>query len=392
MSGALTDTSILAGSSQASGYDIDNSARFNRSDGVYLSRTPSAGNRKTWTWSGWFKIGDPAVADGSVGHRRLFGINEANNDTQTFELGLNQNNKLNATGWNNNFRTTTAVYRDPSAWYHCVWRFDSTNATADDRLRLYVNGEQITAFDANFTFTQNTDYGINQAAQTYVGWAGSGTVNAYSWDGYLSEVHFIDGQSLAPSSFAETDEDTSQWKAIKYAGTYGTNGFYLKFADSAALGTDSSGNGNNWTPTNLAATDQMIDTPQNSTGGNFCTMNPLDKASSSYNTLKEGNLHLEATGQGSALSTFAVSSGTWYWECLVTIEPTWWPVVGFCKTTANVGVGNQNYTGEQTGSWGYKTEDGKWYVDGSTSSTYTAVSAGDIMQFALDMDLSHIHI
>ena len=89
MSGALTDTSILAGSSQASGYDIDNSARFNRSDGVYLSRTPSAGNRKTWTWSGWFKIGDPAVADGSVGHRRLFGINEANNDTQTFELGLN---------------------------------------------------------------------------------------------------------------------------------------------------------------------------------------------------------------------------------------------------------------------------------------------------------------
>jgi hypothetical protein len=116
-------------------------------------------------------------------------------------------------------------------------------------------------------------------------------------------------------------------------------------------------------------------------------MNPLAKSSSSYNTLKEGNLHLEATGQGSVMSTFAISAGKWYWECLVTIEPTWWPVVGFSKTTSNhARYGNQNWTGEQTGSWGYLTEDGKWYVDGSVVATYTGVSAGDILQFALDMD------
>ena len=202
---------------------------------------------------------------------------------------------------------------------------------------------------------------------------GSQDGSARFWDGYMDEIRISDSARYTTTFTPSTTEFTAD-----------ANTKLLIHSEwNGGLGADSSGNKNDFAVTNLVATDVVIDTPTN----NYCTMNPLAKASSSYNTLKEGNLHLEATGQGSAMSTFAMSSGQWYWECLVTIEPTWWPVVGFSKTTANLGhVGNQNWTGDQTGSWGYLTEDGKWYVDGSTSSTYTAVSAGDIMQFAIDMD------
>ena len=303
---SLTGNNIIAGASgQTTGYDIDQSLRFNRPDAPYLEKTFSASNRKTWTWSGWFKLADPSVADGSVGHRRFFGTNTGNSDSTTFELGINTDNKLIATGWNNNFRITTAVYRDPSSWYHVVYVFDSTDSTADDRLKMYVNGEQITSFTNSYTVTQDADYGVNQSGAHYVGYGGSGAGNAYCMDGYLAEIHFIDGQALTPASFGETNEDTNQWQAIEYAGSYGTNGFYQKYQDSSALGDDSSGNTNDFTATNLAATDQVIDSPTN----NFCTINPLASFSA---TLTEGNL--KVTGGNDMSATFGVFSGKWYWE------------------------------------------------------------------------------
>ena len=256
---SLTGNNILGGASgQTTGYDIDQSLRFNRPDAPYLEKTFSASNRKTWTWSGWFKLADPSVADGSVGHRRFFGTNTGNSDSTTFELGINTDNKLIATGWNNNFRITTAVYRDPSSWYHVVYVFDSTDSTADDRLKMYVNGERITSFTNSYTVTQDADYGVNQSGAHYVGYGGSGAGNAYCMDGYLAEIHFIDGTALTPASFGETNEDTNQWQAIEYAGSYGTNGFYQKYQDSSALGDDSSGNTNDFTATNLVATDQVL--------------------------------------------------------------------------------------------------------------------------------------
>ncbi|MDP6770701.1 MAG: hypothetical protein QF704_08415, partial [Anaerolineales bacterium] len=178
-------------------------------------------------------------------------------------------------------------------------------------------------------------------------------------DGYMDEIRVSKGVARYTANF-----------------TVATEAFGNK-----TLGADSSGNDNDFTPTNLVATDQMLDSPTN----NFCTMNPLAKASDSYNTLKEGNLHLEATGQGSAMSTFAMSSGQWYWECRIGTAPSWWPIVGFGKTTTAVGVGNQNYTGEQTGSWGYKPDGGQFYIDGSVDATYTSAAVGDILQFALDI-------
>ena len=229
---SLTGNNILGGASgQATGYDIDQSLRFNRPDAPYLEKTFSASNRKTWTWSGWFKLADPSVADGSVGNRRFFGTNTGNSDSTTLEIGLNPDNKLFVSGWDNNFRITTALYRDPGSWYHCTIVFDSTDSTANDRLKLYINGERITDLDTNFTITQDADYGVNQAGAHYVGYGGTGAGNAYCMDGYLAEIHFIDGTALTPASFGETNSATNQWVPIEVTGmTYGTNGFYQKYS------------------------------------------------------------------------------------------------------------------------------------------------------------------
>jgi hypothetical protein len=362
-------------------FQVGNSLMFDYNSDSYLHYTPSAaGNQKTWTFSGWFKRGNLTGGvmtffssdDGSSSNRTALGWSAL----EEWEVAMISSSQTNAV-W-----STSELARDPAAWYHFVCALDTTESTAADRLKLYVNGERITSFRQSPAIDLNGDYDMNSSGGKMVVGRRDYATDRY-YDGYLAEVYFIDGQALDASSFGELDSTTNQWIPIYASGlTFGTNGFYLKFRDSAALGDDSSGNTNDFTPTNLVATDQMVDTPMN----NFCTMNPLTKASDSYNTLKEGNLHLEATGQGSVRSTFAMSSGKWYWECLVTIEPTWWPVVGFGKTTTNVGTGNQNYTGEQADSWGYKTDVGQFYIDGSIDATYTSVSAGDIMQFALDID------
>ena len=378
--GVFSENAII-GASNPTGYDIDQSLRFNRPDAQYLQRTFGASNRKTWTWSGWFKLADPSVADGSVGHRRFFGTNTGNSDSTTFELGLNQDNKLNATGWNNNFRTTTAVYRDPNQWYHCVWVFDSTDSTADDRLKLYVNGEQITSFTNSYTVTQDTDYGINQSGAHYVGYGGSGAGNAYCMDGYLAEIHFIDGQALTPASFGETNEDTNQWLPIKYAGSYGTNGFYQKYQDSSALGDDSSGNTNDFTTVSVAATDQVKDSPTN----NFCTLNPLNLVTNT--TLSEGNLKADCTtgNDGAALGTMSVSSGKWYWEVLQTTananNDISMGVMELSRKMAPQGVGSDVYPNS------YLYGNDGWNAKyNSTTSTINTYGAGDIIGWALDLD------
>jgi hypothetical protein len=241
------------------------------------------------------------------------------------------------------------------SWDHVAVVKEAT--TASSLTKIYINGVE-----------QNSgtgEYWDDSSNALTIG-GPSGGLNAY-----LDEIRI-----------SNTDRYTSAFTPSTTAFTADANTLLLIHSDwTGGLGQDISGNKNDFTVTNLVATDQMVDSPTN----NFCTMNPLAKASDSYNTLKEGNLHLEATGQGSVMSTFAMSAGKWYWECLVTIEPTWWPLIGFGKTTTPVGLGNQNYTGEQTGSWGYLTETGVWYVDGSSAATYTAVSAGDIMQVAIDI-------
>ena len=376
------------------GYEIQRSLRFNSADSAYLNRTPaSAGNRKTWTWSAWIKRSELPGSRIS-----LFACLFGGNDNSTFWLGFDENNRL-AVGVNTVFLLqTSSVYRDVSAWYHVVLAVDTTQATAANRLKLYVNGTQITAFDTNNLATavsQNMDLAIN-AAQPHT--LGRIDLPAWYFPGYMTEVNFIDGQALTPSSFGAFDAQTGVWGPTRYAGSYGTNGFYLNFSDNsnttaATLGKDYSGNSNNWTPNNFsvsagAGNDSLVDVPTNwgtDTGvggtvrGNYCTLNPLDKGANV--SVADGNLTATVTSTGGiVLSTFGVSSGKWYWE--MTRNGGADCVIGIANAFAN----RTAYLGFDSNGWGYIGSNGN-KINNATSAAYGAsYASGDVVGVALDMD------
>ncbi len=284
-----------AGGQAAEVYEIDESCRFTRGDSAYLYRTPgSASNRRTWTFSSWVKrgtiVGDEGVhlfgADrgGGYGDRICFGNGD---DTDNFNVLFNDagSGRLQ----------TTALYRDPSAWYHFVVSVDTTQGTAADRVKIYVNGDQVTAFDTASYPAEDLECAINNNVAQHIGSRG-GSASQFM-EGYLAEVCLIDGTALDASSFGETNSTTGQWVPIDVSDlTFGTNGFLMAFQDSSALGDDTSGNGNDYTSSGLAATDQVTDTPTN----NYCTWNPLDY----HNTaLKEGNLNAIVTADGGVRGT-----------------------------------------------------------------------------------------
>jgi hypothetical protein len=361
----------------STGYDIDNSLRFNDDDSAYLSRTPSsAGNRKTWTWSGWVKRGNLSLpaADGV-----LFLAYNGNNNDNYVSLRFNTDGTLRCSQYFNDLRRTTQLFRDTSAWYHLVVAMDTTQATADDRTKLYVNGVQITDFSTTNNYGLNATTGANHTGVHRVG----GSPGEY-FDGYLAEVHFIDGQALDPTSFGETG-DYGEWKPIAYAGTYGTNGFYLDFKNSGSLGNDANGS-NNWTPTNLAATDQMLDSPTN----NFATWNPLQRDGTI--TLSEGNTIAMCSSSSNwqdIATTMAVPvSGKWYWEFLSKAVNQWCDcgIVDanssdyFGNTAAGSHISQTGNRGIVYAGWGQKGIDGVF-------TTYGASHTGnDTIGIAVDVD------
>jgi hypothetical protein len=324
------------------GYFIRNSLRFRKANSAYLSRTPgSASNRRTWTWSGWVKRG--LLSSGTV-----MEIYYANNSTTLFDRMYfhNSNGTFQINGEDGAALAyslvTTQVFRDPSAWYHIVFAFDTTQATASNRIKLYVNGVQVTAFSTASYPSLNYDTQVNNNVTQYIGTGGAGASDQL-FDGYLAEAHFIDGQALTPSSFGKTDTLTNQWIPKKFAGTYGTNGFYLKFADAsaataAAIGKDTSPNGNNWTPNNISVTagvtyDAMIDSPTltSATVANYCTLNPLFVSTS---TISNANLQVATTlGTGGLVigTIGGLTTGKYYWEATIvsqTNNPSNTPTVG----------------------------------------------------------------
>ena len=261
---------ILSGnvaSATAAAYEVANSCRFNDDDSAYMHKTPgSDGNKKTWTFSCWIKLSK--ISSGSI---NIFSTNDGS-DFSTIYLA---NNKLTyydySGGGNVNDLQTNAIFRDLSAYYNFVIRYDSTESTASDRIRFYVNGVQQTSFASSSYPSSSYDSFMNVSG--YKKYIGSQDGTGDYFDGYMSEVCFIDGLALAPTSFGEFDEDSPTiWKPINVSGlTFGTNGFYLDFEASDNLGNDANG-GTDLTEVNLDATDQATDTPTN----NFCTMNPLD--------------------------------------------------------------------------------------------------------------------
>ena len=208
------------------------SARFNSADNAFLNRTPaSASNRKTWTWSGWVKRSKLGAQQG------LIGCSVGTSDSTYMNLQFNSGDLLGLGLYTQYVLLTTQVFRDPSAWYHIVVAFDTTNATANNRCRMYVNGVEITAFTTRNNPTQNADYGINQASQHDIG--RSEYTNSTCLGGYLAEVNFIDGLALDPSYFGFNDSNTGAWTPKQYTGAYGTNGFYLPFnVDATSLLAD----------------------------------------------------------------------------------------------------------------------------------------------------------
>ena len=220
---------ILAGSSgQSTGYDIDQSLRFNDDDSAYLSATQKSGTTTTWTFSGWVKRCELSAQNPIF----TVGANNTNDFLLYFLQSTDVIDILVRSGSTIHGRLeTTQLFRDTSAWYHIVFVYDSTNATSSERMRLYINGERVTAFNTATYPSQNQVSVVNNSSYTmYLGQLrGSADSN---FDGYLAEVNLIDGQALTPASFGETNSDTNQWIAKKYAGSYGTNGFYLPFSNT----------------------------------------------------------------------------------------------------------------------------------------------------------------
>ena len=241
---------LASAAADAAGAGPIKSVRFNDDDSAYLNRTPSsAGNTKTWTWSGWVKY---TVGTGDQG---IFAGDSASSRTQ-FRFKSNQ---LDFVVEGATHRRTSAVFRDPSAWYHIVWAFDSTQSTASNRSRLYINGVEITDFGTNNAITQNATTGVNSTNAHAIG--ATSTVPNDLFDGYMADVYLIDGQQLDCTSFGAFD-DNGVWQAAAYSGSYGTNGFHLfDFANESGIGDDSSGNDNDWTANNLSSSTGTIASP-----------------------------------------------------------------------------------------------------------------------------------
>jgi len=372
------------------GYKIARSLRFNSADSAYLNRTPaSAGNLRTWTWSAWVKRGSLTSASGFAFFNQ--GGVSTNYTLARFTTSDTLDFQSYGTSAFNFQKISTAVYRDPSAWYHIVFVLDATNTQA----RIYVNGAEV-AYSTNVN-PSNADQPFNQAALNRIGYT---TNNVLPFDGYMTEVNFIDGQALTPSSFGETNAQTGVWSPIGYSGSYGTNGFYLNFSDNsnttaATLGKDYSGNGNNWTPTAGVGNDSLVDTPTpygvdtgagGNVGGNYATLNAVDTATTS--TLSNGNLNISLSGASgsSQASTIAMTSGKWYWEVTESAVTNQACQIGIMR--GNIAPATITYTSNPSGVY-YAAATGNKNLDGTQTAYGTAWgSTGTtyVIGIALDAD------
>ncbi|MDA9761371.1 putative Ig domain-containing protein [bacterium] len=350
-----------------------NGLRFDDGSSDSLSRTPStAGNRKTWTKSFWCKRGN------LTGVNQHIGGTGGGSDSTWFQLKFNTDDTFHTQIYNGTLASITSrVFRDPSAWYHFVVTVDTTEATASDRVKIWVNSEQQSLTHTR-SLTLNQDTGINSTEAHFIGRTSAAYGNFY--DGYISEYHLIDGQALDHTSFGETDSN-GVWIPKNYSGSYGTNGFHLDFADGADLGNDVSGNNNDFTENNITSIDKVEDTPQN----NFITMNP-NNATLGGVTLSEGNLKASLNGNYQVFGTIQVTQGKWYWEQKINSSSLFVSVADGNRATENTGTGllNRDY------AWAYRSDGVRQHTN-VTSSYGDSFTTNDIIGVALDMDNGFIY-
>lgn len=359
----------------STGYDIDNSLKFESDNGeICKMNFSTGGSNQIFTWSFWCKRTELSTL------AIVMGNGVSGNDAVYCEFSSDALRILSKISASTQFDLITdRLFRDTSAWYHIVIAVDTTQATSSDRVKLYVNGVQETSFSTETYPSQN--------ANTYMGNGGGqvqvGSINSSgsSYNGYLTEVFCIEGQQLDATDFGEFDSATGIWKPKAYTGTFGTNyAFYLKFDDVASLGADSSGLGNNFSLTNITSIDQATDTPTN----NFATLNPLvfinstltytdgatEAASSAINSLAEG--------------TIGFTNGNWYYEIVMPAaspNPNANMMMGFGRPNL-WGIGETD-PGMDTYSFAYNRT-GVVFYNGTTTSGWSAYSKDDVVMVAID--------
>jgi hypothetical protein len=380
------------------GYQIQRSVRTRGAYPAtpsYFSRTAGTPtNNLKWTFSGWLKQGVLSVGQ----HILTAGTGtSASEDYLCFfasqnRLGFVQDNASST------YLTTAQLFRDPSAWYHIVFVYDSAQATASDRAIFYVNGVRVTALNAATYPTLNQASKINSSGLLHRISSRTYTVTE-GFDGYLTDINFIDGQALTPASFGEINSVTGVWSAKKYAGTYGTNGFFLNFSDNsaataAAIGKDSSGNGNNWTPTNISVTagvtyDSMLDVPLGAGGGergNYAVLNPLSTLAAGA-IVSGANLNIvgaSASGYGSP-ATMLLTLGKWYFEVTAGSVASRYPVIGVqTELTAFLSSGFPG--GYTANGFGYGSDGNKFVNNGAATAFGSTFTSGDVIGVAIDID------
>jgi hypothetical protein len=372
---------LYPGAKVTLGYEVANSLRFNDGSSDYLTRTfgSSATSDKIGTYSSWIKrstLGEKDLFSAPGGGNRGFIRFEGDDQLRTRTLATANEVK------------TSMKFRDLSAWYHIVIAYDTTQSTASNRVKIYINGNQQTDLSATTYPSQNSSiYWGQNGIQTEIGYdifdGGSGY-----YDGYTAEVVWIDGQALDPTSFGAFNPVTNIWEPIAYTGTYGNNGFRLDFADSSALGNDVSGNDNDFTVNNLTSVDQSTDTCSN----NFAVLNPL--VTLSGGTLSEGNLKYNygSNGWRSSFSTIGAKKGKWY--CEAKFDSGTHLIVGIVDEdgySRNSGNFLADSTFNYSNGYAYYSNDGSKNATGkdgqATSASYgNSFAAGDIIGIAMDLD------
>ena len=374
----------IAGGTQDTGYEISNSLRFNEADTAELTITPSsAGNRRVFTFSCWVKRS-------GISNRGVLFRTGGSGDSQIFEFIFHQSNYIMLGLATVNVIETNALFRDPSAWYHIVLAVDTTDGTASNRVKLYVNGQQNTSWSVTNLPSQNHDYGIGRASTEHT--IGASQDGGDPFEGYMADVHYIDGIQYAASDFGETN-DNGVWIPKKFTGSFGSNGFKLEFKqtgtsqNSSGIGADTSGNDNHMAVNNLTATDVTTDTPTN----NFATFNSANLFNSPV--LSEGNVQFDSNSSSgsSVVTTIAPSNGKWYAEAKIAPAASAGAVVAVSVGVSEVGKEAFNVKGQGASrpNVGYNYGDNintNVEIDGSLIDTESQYRAGDIVGIALNLD------
>ena len=375
------------------GFNVANSCRFNSGSSDRLYKSQSTGNQKTYTFSFWIKRSILSGQENIIGARYgtlgryaflRWNGDDPDKDKLEFHSGIYS---TSSTSTSMSFKTNR-LFRDVSAWYHIVLAVDTTQGTESNRVKIYVNGVQETSFTTATYPGVNQNHFFNISTTTLE--IGSQNSDSYL-NAYMAEFCLIDGQQLAPTDFGEFDEDSGIWKPIDVSGlTFGTNGFYLDFEDSSALGNDANG-GTDFTVNNLTAIDQTTDTPTN----NFATMNPLNVPASNQPTFSEGNLKSVTSSVGSARfggsSTIGVTQGKWYIEAKATVDSTVRNTIGVCGEVSHLALNNEDIHENSNSSFGYDASSGDKFVNSTQSSYGNSYTTGDIIGIALDLDNNKLY-